>query len=1304
MAILYLLVNLSLSTHEYYVTNSSNITQDHSCIVDDKDLHPCFSLDGMADYLHFISPNSSNISIYFLSEYYHVYGNMTFLFESFTAVNLRPWENGSHVVIYCIDELSLTFIDISIIDIKSFTFLYCGKYKHIISGNNGTKVVQISDAEFPRSRYGFVSLNKVQKLVLIINCIFDGNMEDFAVAINSSTSAVHIVNTSFMHNAGGFIVSHSSANISIKNCQFMNNSMGGAVLESIYDKCESTFLTVTSSNFMNNSGSNGGALKISNFEKISVSHSKFGWNQAHDKGGAVAIEINRHRSSCFAKVSYKNCSFWDNMARGGGGGIFSQSFTNCEAKFYLFNSTFVHNSAKEGGALSISHKKNQDYFGYNEDIYIASKEATSIFISYSNFVKNSGTAGGALNLFGVEKLRVSDSNFTHNMARNIKNFTAKCESSQQYYGAGGAITIRPLSSLLVYIADCVFHRNSASIGGAIFGGPLFAESDVRSTVAINSSNFTYNTALYCGGALSLHDFKNITFCKSQFYANTAATGGALNLNEATSSVIHCIFQENEANMGGAIHCSIYTTLNVTNIFLQGNIAAYYGGGISMVQSHLIVGGGLNYFFDNLAKSSKGGAVYVEDGFEDCHVNECPVVWKHDTIINCSNNSANTGSVLYGGMIDRCYIGISSVSSIRSVVISIADLDSTAIASHVTKFCYYHNNFVPYCDIRAINESLFPGQTLTLQVVCLDQMEHALSCDIESRYYGTTNIKLDENPKTIDTYETLKIRVLSKEKGMDIFLMDADTICEQPEWNNLEVKIIIKDSCPLGFEKETDRCQCDHRLKEMLSTIECDINSNTMTLSEEGWFEYDEKYLRIYKDCLVNYNCSVNEKIMCPTCSNSWCESHHGGILCGGCVANYSVVLGSWNCVNCSNLSRYNFIWLTVIIALAGVALVVFLLLVKMTVSSGTINGLIFYANIISFSGLLDYNTRSIHPILHVFLSWINLDFGIEVCFYSGMDVYQKTWLQFVFPFYIWFLVGVIILFCHYSSTVMKLMGMRNIEVLATLFLLSCFKLLKTIVTALSFTDIMVASADNVFENLTSQKVWVYDGNINYFSKKHLPMFIVALFFLLILFLPYTLLLLFGQCLRSLPTIKGRQWIQGTAITSIMDAYHAPYTRHHRYWTGLGLLVRCCLFTVLSSSYNIQKNLFWISFTVIFMIAIRQIFKVYQKKTVNYLELFYFTNLGVLCVALQYKYDSCYLLNISAALSFVVFLCTLAYHMTLQVRAYFPIYIQIKNRMLHSMFNTKATSNTATDQEILEADICKGHSTTYVELRETLIDS
>ena len=267
----------------------------------------------------------------------------------------------------------------------------------------------------------------------------------------------------------------------------------------------------------------------------------------------------------------------------------------------------------------------------------------------------------------------------------------------------------------------------------------------------------------------------------------------------------------------------------------------------------------------------------------------------------------------------------------------------------------------------------------------------------------------------------------------------------------------------------------------------------------------------------------------------------------------------------------------------------------MTVSSGTINGLIFYANILSFSGLLDYHTCTLHPVIRVPLSWINFDFGIEACFYSGMDVYQKSWLQYVFPFYIWFLVGVIILFCHYSSTVMKLMGRRNIEVLATLFFLSYSKLLKTIVTTLSFTDIMIAKADNQSAVLKPQRVWLYDGHIAFLRGKHLPLFITSLFFLVFLFLPYTLLLLFGQFLRILPRKRGLGCLHSSFFTSIMDAYHAPYTKGHRYWTGLGLLIRCCLFTIFATSYCVHLNMLWILLALIFMLTIRHVSVVYQRK-------------------------------------------------------------------------------------------------------------
>ena len=104
---------------------------------------------------------------------------------------------------------------------------------------------------------------------------------------------------------------------------------------------------------------------------------------------------------------------------------------------------------------------------------------------------------------------------------------------------------------------------------------------------------------------------------------------------------------------------------------------------------------------------------------------------------------------------------------------------------------------------------------------------------------------------------------------------------------------------------------------------------------------------------------------------------------------------------------------------------------------------------------------------------------------------------------------------HYSSTAVKLFGRNNIATLATLFLLSYTKILKTIVTALTYTEVMTGQADNTTDPLTPYKVWAYDGNIEYLGGRHIVLFTVAVLLLLLLFIPYTLLLLFGQCLRSM---------------------------------------------------------------------------------------------------------------------------------------------------------------------------------------------
>ena len=61
-------------------------------------------------------------------------------------------------------------------------------------------------------------------------------------------------------------------------------------------------------------------------------------------------------------------------------------------------------------------------------------------------------------------------------------------------------------------------------------------------------------------------------------------------------------------------------------------------------------------------------------------------------------------------------------------------------------------------------------------------------------------------------------------------------------------------------------------------------------------------------------------------------------------------------------------------------------------------------------------------ILTIFIAWLNLDLGIETCFYDGMDTYGQVWLQFVFPVYVWMLVGLIILASSMSMRIAKIFG------------------------------------------------------------------------------------------------------------------------------------------------------------------------------------------------------------------------------------------------------------------------------------------
>ena len=223
------------------------------------------------------------------------------------------------------------------------------------------------------------------------------------------------------------------------------------------------------------------------------------------------------------------------------------------------------------------------------------------------------------------------------------------------------------------------------------------------------------------------------------------------------------------------------------------------------------------------------------------------------------------------------------------------------------------------------------------------------------------------------------------------------------------------------------------------------------------------------------------------------------------------------------------------------------------------NRLVTYANIVHINATIffpQYKQLILTNILEVFIAWLNLDFGIETCFYRGMTAYGHTWLQFVFPVYIWLLVVLLIYTSRYSVTASKMIGRNAVSVLATLFLLSYAKLLRTVISA-------VASISLEDQDRTSHLLWRMDPNVPYLSPPHAVLFSIALLAVLLYILPLTLLTLLAPLLQARTNYWIIRWV--VRIKPLIDAYQGPYKDKYRNWTGVTLLLRIILFTAFAAN-------------------------------------------------------------------------------------------------------------------------------------------
>ena len=504
-----------------------------------------------------------------------------------------------------------------------------------------------------------------------------------------------------------------------------------------------------------------------------------------------------------------------------------------------------------------------------------------------------------------------------------------------------------------------------------------------------------------------------------------------------------------------------------------------------------------------------------------------------------------------------------------------------------KICYCPHDSPYDCTIDQLGP-VYPGQRLQVDL-CIPQANSNYTVTVETHAITLpcSACKLAHQTEFMNSVgndsKTLNLTIVSDYEVCELFL-----ISHQLFRSAFYVQLL---PCPVGFTLQNGRCDCDPFLPPDIDT--CYIDLSAIRRPANTWITAhtltNNKTNYLISDCPMDYCLpySTNVNLLHPDLQ---CQFNRTGILCSQCPHPLSMVFASSRCMKCTNVH----ILITIIVIVAGIVLVVLLYVLNLTVTNGTINGIIFYANIVSINDSVFLANDNVFKPLRVFISFTNLDLGIKTCFYNGMDSYVKMWLQLFFPSYLIIIAVSIIIASRYSSRILRLTYSRSLPVLATLFLLSYTGVLRVILTVLfSYSTI------THYPSGDKQIVWSIDASVPLFGLKFIILFITCLVLFLIL-IPFNITLLFTRSLSRFRVVNH--------FKPLIDAFQGSYKDKYYYWVAVHMIFRSIFFSL----YAFQVKLRLILATIILVIftGYYGYFKPNISKIVTFQELSTLINLTI----------------------------------------------------------------------------------------------
>ena len=880
---------------------------------------------------------------------------------------------------------------------------------------------------------------------------------------------------------------------------------------------------------------------------------------------------------------------------------------NFSANVQISSTIFIQNTGSFSGAMLVLHFNsvtnsqtvidNGNVFRKNSNLLSCHGAALSFLITINHDIY----------ITRVYQFVLTVSNSTFESQNDFSDYPEKANS-----GAVSVAIQNPHKKMefnvTVRFSNVTFFNNLVETTGACVFATTYSYEDHTTLIVVLENITTYSNSQYAAstsvskaGMFTVNNIKalHITGSNNHYYNNSGSVFEVIDTNVILDG--NMWFEGNRGERG-----AVFKLYGSSTFHLNNGLRATFINNIAHTK------GGAIYAQDDIYKTIKQCTFQMSSPFQN--ITELNI-----TMIFINNTAGLSGSSIYSTNLYNCYMNgfyytghhneknyYDTIFHLNSSKLNPLSISTLSISRCV---CIKQNCSNSYSS----HKKAYPGQTLNIPMAAIDALGNHVYSTV-SLALARTNDKFggkplspflswyispyDENQFLLESQQcTLVNFTLYKKDSNSQTINNAVFVVSSPDDSSLLRISLELLQCPLGFElnKIKGTCQCSSVINNLglvgdyqptcqivsnYSTSQFPLATITRPPDSAAWAGLMNitngtnqttvfgAALTCHESCNINQDYTmflINDSDVLIVDPNNYLVNHlplcppiKTGPLCSTCTTvngiKYSVVFGSSECKQCSNW------WLLTLVlyAVAGPLFIYLLFALKLTLTTGTLNGIIFYAQTI---GIIDIKISSsqdigtlLYSITHAFLSILNLNLGFPLCFYNGMTELWKAGLSLLFPLYLLTIVLVLIIISRYSLRLSNRITHSSVQVLVT-------------VVHISFTSMFTAISNivtpiNIYTNDTSNpilKVWYRDGTVEYGRGDHLILMILTIAVVGPVLLSYMTILVVGRPLMRVR--KLREYIR-----PVYEAIHGPYKHNKEFFFTIRLLLLVFLY-ILSILYR-----------------------------------------------------------------------------------------------------------------------------------------